>query len=315
MAIKVFCTAPIKRFLPYLKMPSNINLKIAEYATGLELESGLLWCDRHISNARIKLTDVLIERSGGVEQIYQPSIGFDNITIDRSKFDTDISGLWNELEFRKSQLTTAEHTLTLILAHLKNLTQLLNDVKETGSWDNRRYHLEDLCDQNVGIVGFGCVGQGLAKLVQAFGSNVMVHDPYIEIINYERDLITLVDYEKILTSCDIISFHTPLNMETKNMFRQEHISMCSKAPLVVNCARGGIVNEDAIINALNSNQISGYVTDVLENEDPLGVYGTKLVSYSKDNPRVLITPHVGGSSFMYMKNVFQIALDRISNAN
>ena len=313
MSIKVFCTAPINRYLKYLEIPSNINLKVNEYATGQDLMSGINWCNRHISNARIKLSNELFEQGSCVDKIYQPSVGFDNIEIDISKFDINISGLWNEVEFRKSNLSTAEHTLSLILAHLKNLIKLVDDVKSSGRWDNRSYHIKDLCDQKVGIVGFGCVGQGLAHLVRAFRSNILVYDPYIDTSNFINQSVRFVDYYTLLQSCDLISFHTPLNEETKNMFNQDHIEKCSKKPLIVNCARGGIVNESDIIKGLNSETISGYVTDVLEHENPLGVNGNKLVESSYKDQRILITPHVGGSSFNYMKKIFQLALDRISN--
>lgn len=312
MALKVFCTAPIGRFLTELNIPDNIELKVNEYATDRELLDGLKWCDRHISNARVNLNNDVLSKSGDISMIYQPSIGNDNIVLDQIKTDTKVSGLWEEIDFRQSKLTTAELTLTLILAHLKNLIELVKDVKSSGMWDNRRYNLKDLSDLNIGIVGYGCVGQGLAKLLSPFGSKLFANDPFIDPNLQQETSINFCDFEELLKSCDVISFHTPLNKSTQNMLGNKEINACLKMPLIVNCARGGIIDEKAIIEGLNSNKICGYVCDVLEGESPSGVGENPLVRASGKDNRILISPHVGGSSFNYMRDIFQIALDRIS---
>lgn len=313
MSIKVFCTAPIGRFLDVLKTPINIDLKVHEYAVGSELKEGLTWCDKHISNARIMIDDEVLGGCMNVSMIYQPSIGHDNIRLEKLDTKPKVSGLWEEVEFRQSRLTTAEHTLSLILAHLKNHHTLFRDVKNHGFWDNRRYNISDLSDMKVGIIGFGCVGQGLARLLKPFGTEIFVFDPYINSLQFGKSPIKFVDYNDVLSCCDIISFHTPLNESTFKMFGIREIDQCSRHPLVVNCARGGIVEEMAIISSLKTAKISGYVCDVLENENPSGVELNQLVQASKNDDRVLISPHVGGSSANYMKDIFQIALDRVSS--
>ncbi|MDC3092783.1 hypothetical protein OA410_02160 [Paracoccaceae bacterium] len=314
MSFKVFCTAPIGRFLPDLNIPNNIELKVNEYATGKELLSGLKWCNRHISNARVVLDNDLLDRSGNVSMIYQPSIGSDNIAFNDLNVNVKVSGLWEEVDFRHSRLTTAELTLTLILSHLKNITQLIRDVKNSGMWDNRPYYIRDLADLNVGIVGFGCVGQGLAKLISPFGSKIFATDPFIDKDMFREAPVRFRNFKELLKCCDIISFHTPLNNSTQKMLGTKEINECKERPLIVNCARGGIVNESAIIDALKSNKICGYVCDVLEGENPAGVGGNQLLKFSKNDNRVLISPHVGGSSFNYMRDIFQIALDRVASA-
>lgn len=309
--IKVFCTAPINRFLKELKIPPNLDLRVIEYATGKDLIAGLNWCDAHISNARVQIDSSILSEAKNIKYIFQPSIGSEN--LDKSIYSSKIKvdGLWNQIEFRKNHNTTAELAISLILTAIKNFRALTDDVKTSGSWDNRRYFIRDIQHCKVGIIGFGIVGQGLRKLLKGFGCDVMAYDPYLEDKIFLDLDVQKVKLEQLIKKADIISLHCPLNSETYKMLNNESCANMKQNTVIVNCARGGVVCEEMVLDKLAEKTLGAYAADVLEGENPAGVASHNLVQAAEKYNNLIITPHVGGSSYAYMRSIFQLAFDRV----
>jgi D-3-phosphoglycerate dehydrogenase len=310
--INVFCTAPIGRFLDELDVPDNIELRVEEYATGSALEEGLIWCDAHISNARVKLDLGMLSKAKNLRYIFQPSIGNENLSACLRGSSIVIDGLWSQVEFRKSNTTTAEHTLTMILTAMKQFRNLTDDVVDNGLWDNRRYHISDLADATLGIIGFGVVGKGLRQLASGFKCNVLVYDPYIDDDEINDFNVSKVSLETLLEQSDVISLHCPLNKETYKILNSQNCINLKRSSIIVNCARGGVVCEEMVSKKIGNGTLKGYAADVLEGEDPQGVKDHHLVTEASRNMNIIISPHVGGSSYVYMRKIFQLAIDNIA---
>ncbi len=170
-----------------------------------------------------------------------------------------------------------------------------NEYKDT-VWglDNNspfiRFRGKSLNHMTLGLVGCGATGASVAKKAKAFGMNIIAYDPYIDVKNVP-DEITLVDFEKLLSDSDIISVHCVLTPQTKDMFNAETFAQMKDGAYFINTARGELVDEDALINALAVKKLSGAAIDV-----------TRVEPIASDHPllsaeNLIITPHIGGSSY------------------
>jgi len=180
--------------------------------------------------------------------------------------------------------TVAEFTFALILALRRNLVEEANYVAE-GKW--KRITGRDIMGSRMGIVGMGRIGAEVAKRAQAFGMTVLAHDPYLDPDRAKALEVENVELDKLLAEADIVSLHTMLTDETRGLMGAETFGMMKDGAILINCARGELVQTDALIEALEKGKLAGYATDVLDEEPP-----------SPDHPLLgrkdcLITPHIG----------------------
>ena len=147
-------------------------------------------------------------------------------------------------------------------------------------------------------------------MCNCFGANIFAYDPYILNEKFES-FVKSVSLDELLKNSDLVTVHVPANEETNNLISESKVKLMKKNSYLINTSRGGIVNENAIIESLKSGSIAGAAFDVLKNESPYGVSGHPLVDFSKDRDDIIITPHIGGSSFPYMEAIFIHAIDEI----
>lgn len=188
-----------------------------------------------------------------------------------------------------NHITVAEHTLTHILAFFKNYYEEVGYVKE-GKWKRLIQH--EIYGKRMAIFGLGRIGKELAIRAKAFGLEVKVFDPYIDKEFVVKNGLTLCDnLDDLFNDAEIISLHSPLNEGTKSTMNSERFAKLKNCPLVVNTARAGLVDKDAVMAALDKKQICGYVADVMwdepvKSDDPILKY---------DN--VFITPHIASRTY------------------
>jgi D-3-phosphoglycerate dehydrogenase len=182
----------------------------------------------------------------------------------------------------------AEHTMAVLLALLKDLSGT-TALMRTGSWEKSARQTRDADGLTLGIVGYGAIGSRVARLADAFGTNILAYDPYIpdKLPGPGRKL---PDLKTMLSQCDAVSVHCPLNDETRSMIGAAELAAMPRGALVVNAARGGIVDEAALQAALAQGQVAGAALDVFETE-PLPAD-----SVWRTHPNVIVTPHIAGSS-------------------
>lgn len=210
-------------------------------------------------------------------------IGVDNINLESARAHgvkvTNCRGL--------NSNSVAEHTVTLMLALQRNIVQL-NQTTRKGTWE--RVLFREMLSCSVGLIGFGGIAQKVAGKLASFGSPIFAYDTKPDIDKAKELRVTLCDLESVL-QCDIVSIHVPSLPETRHLLNREKLSRMSSGALLINTARGSIVDEEALYAMLVQGSISGYATDVFECEP-----------VQPDNPLLtlnncIFTPHVAAESY------------------
>lgn len=183
----------------------------------------------------------------------------------------------------------ADHTMALILNLLRRISIFNKSVKEDKIWDYNLLgnSLRRISSLKAGIIGFGSIGRLLAKRLKAFDSTVYAYDPYVEDEVFKSAGVLKANLEDIEKSCDIISIHLPLLEETYNIIDRDFLNKLGKKPILINCSRGGLIDQKALEEALEKNLITGLGLDVLADENP-DLTGLKFLK----NENLIITPHV-----------------------
>lgn len=215
--------------------------------------------------------------------IVRPAVGFDNIDIPAAA-DYGIY-VANVPDYCADDVS--DHAIMLILAAVKKLWLLSSNIKK-GVWDfNIAKPIYRLKEKTLGLMGFGKIPQEVGRKAQCFGMKVIAYDPFIKPEFAEKANVTLVDLDTLYSTSDVISVHVPLNNQTRYMVNAEAFKKMKKTAFIVNTARGGIINEDDLIQALQNGQIAGAALDVMEKESRI---------FSTDHPfakmdQVILTPH------------------------
>ena len=188
--------------------------------------------------------------------------------------------------------TVAEHAIALMLMLQRNLYQALNDVK-SGNWAARSaFQSDEVGEKTLGILGLGNIGLKVAKIAEALGMRVIYWAKSPKEVSYQH-----VSKEELLATADIISIHLPLNAETENLINTEALASVKPSCIIINTARGQIVNKAALVDALNTGRLAGYGADVPTSPPPAA--DDPLIAH----PKALITAHVSSLSATTYKNM------------
>lgn len=232
-----------------------------------------------------KVTRKIIESAKNLILIARAGAGVDNIDIDAATH----AGIIVMNTPGGNTLSTAEHTMALLLSMCRNIP-LANFELKQGIWDRKKYIGTELYGKKIGIIGLGKVGKEVATRCKGFGMEVLGFDPVLTQDASQKIGVKLVSLDDLLKDSDIITIHVPLSDETKNLIGKNELNKCKDGVKIVNCARGGIVNEKDLIDALNIGKVSSVALDVFEKEPP--DFPNELISH----PRVIVTPHIGAST-------------------
>ena len=239
--------------------------------------------------------------------IQQPSAGYQHIDIEAAQAQgmpvANVAGA--------NSVSVAEHTIMVALACLKKL--LLSDEKtKAAHWvqdDMANYGVFELMGRTFGIVGMGRVGQEVAIRAKAFGCNLLYYDVQRRPDEEELELeVTYRPLNELLAESDVISLHTPLTPETENLLSEERIACIKHNAIVVNVARGGVVDEAAMARALKEGRIGGAALDVFTTE-PISPENPLL-----DAPNTILTPHLAGATNESRLRIIDFALGNIARA-
>lgn len=203
--------------------------------------------------------------------------------------------LTNHKEFLDSIPSTAEFTWGLILSLIKKIPSSINHVKNY-KWNRNLFIGNQLKEKRIGIIGLGRTGLKVAKYANAFEMDIYYYDPYVNNKLYSK----ISDFQLFLKTCDIFSFHVHSNKSTHHMINNFNISNIKKNSFLINTSRGEIIDQNAVCKAIRSGQISGFATDVLENEY-LNKKNNELIDLMKKGENIIITPHIAGASFEAMR--------------
>jgi D-3-phosphoglycerate dehydrogenase len=282
--MKVLVSDPIaKEGIEILQKGAQVDVR-----TGLskeELISIIPEYDALVVRSETKVTPEVIEAGRSLKVIGRAGVGVDNIAVDAATRRGII--VVNSPE--GNTIAAAEHTMALILALSRNIPQAVASLR-TGEWKRSKFVGVEVYGKTLGIIGLGKIGREVAKRAKGFAMEVIANDPFITTEHAERLGVRLVELEELLRQSDYVSLHVPINKDTRMLLSAERIAMMKPGARLINCARGGIVDEKALLAAVEEGRIAGAALDVFEKEPP-----------DPDDPilkceKIIVTPHLGAST-------------------
>jgi D-3-phosphoglycerate dehydrogenase / 2-oxoglutarate reductase len=250
-----------------------------------ELIGEIAGYDGIIIRSGTKLTAEVIEHAARLKVIGRAGIGVDNVDVPAATKRGIIVANAPE----SNVVAAAEHTLALMLAQVRNIPQADASLK-SGKWERSRFGGVEVYEKVLGVIGFGRIGQLVAERAQAFGMTVLGYDPYVSAERYrELGVDRAADVEDLYRRADIITIHLPKTEETMNFVDREAFATMKDGVRIVNCARGELLDLDALTEAISSGKVAGASLDVFP-EEPF----THHPVFEHDN--VVVTPHLGAST-------------------
>ena len=238
-----------------------------------------------------KVTKEVIERAEKLSVIARAGVGLDNVDIDAATK----RGIVAMNTPDGNTITTGEHTIAMMLALARQIPQATASMK-AGKWEKNRFMGHEFCNKTLGIIGTGRVGSTVASRAQGMKMNVIAYDPFISPEAAEKLGITLATLDEIFAKSDFITVHTPLTKETEGIVNADAFAKMKPGVFVINCARGGIINEKDLYDALVSGKVAGAALDVFVDEPTKNM---ELISLGN----VICTPHLGASTDEAQTNV------------
>jgi D-3-phosphoglycerate dehydrogenase len=237
-----------------------------------------------VTRSETSIQKELIDRATNLKVIARAAVGIANIDVD---YATE-KGILVIHTPGKNTNSAAELTLSLLLAAIRNVVPAHLNM-QNGGWDRHRYTGTELLHKTIGIIGLGNVGHRVAQFCRAFDMQVLAYDPYISDEVFDRHGAQKSSLEEICEKADIVTLHTPKNKETIGIIGAEQIASMKEGVVIINAARGGIIDEAALLEGLRSNKVKAAGIDTWETEPP------------PDNPfagmpNVVMTPHIGAST-------------------
>jgi D-3-phosphoglycerate dehydrogenase len=275
----------------FLKSQPDVEVTVQTGLAGAELADALASHDGVVVRSAVKITAEVLEQCAAsgcsrLGAIARAGVGVDNIDVEAATR----MGIAVMNSASASTITTAEHTFALLIALARHIGPAYATVSG-GGWDRSRFVGTQLHGKTLGIVGLGRIGRTVAQRALAFGMNVQAFDPLINAESALDGQVPLVDsLEALLEAADIVSFHVPKTEATAGMLDRAAFARAKPSLLVVNASRGGIIDEAALLEALDSGQCGGAALDVFDEEPP------PPDSPLRKHPRILTTPHLGAST-------------------
>ena len=232
-----------------------------------------------------KVTAEVIARAKNLKIIGRAGVGVDNIDIPAAT----ARGILVINSPGGNTIAATEHTMAMMLAMSRDIP-IANETMQKGEWNRKKYVGVELRGKTLGVIGMGRIGSGVAKRAMAFEMNVIAYDPYINEERAKALGVTVGTFEDVITKSDFITVHMPLTPDTKGMIGMEQMKRMKKGVRLVNCARGGIIDENDLAEAVRSGIVAGAAIDVYTSEP-----------VTKDHPLVgvpgiVLTPHLGAST-------------------
>lgn len=278
--------------LNLLQSAGNLEVEVRTGLKGEELRKALNEFDGAICRSGVQITAAALEGNHRLRAIARAGVGVDNIDIEVATRQ----GIVVMNTPGGNTVSTAEHTICLMLALSRNVHPAYQSLIE-GRWDRKKFTGAQLSGKTLGIIGLGRIGQAVASRARGLEMKIIGYDPFVTAARAKELGVELVDsIDDMLPVVDYLTVHTPLSDETRNLIGAGRIARMKKGVRLINCARGGIYDEAALVEGLKSGQIGGVALDVYPEEpctsNPL--FGM---------PNVLCTPHLGASTEEAQSNV------------
>ena len=273
----------------------------------LEKSIDVIFCNPNEQS--YKIDKELLENTQ-VKIINSASTGLNHIDTQYcSMSDIAIQCHKNDYELINELPSTSELALGLMMSLLRNIPESVNHTKEYG-WDYTKFVGRQVKGLNIGIVGFGRLGEMFAKFVHGLGAFVYIYDPYKPLENRPKSWYKVDSLEDIFNNCDVVSLHVHVTEETKYMVDKKILGLSKKKPYIINTSRGEIVEELDIISALKDGIISGYGTDVIEDEFG-DIKTSPIIKGMNEGLNILVTPHTGGMTIEGSTKAYKWSINKL----
>ena len=252
-----------------------------------------------IVRGRTKVTKEVLGRGSNLKVVGRAGVGVDNIDVE--------TATTRKIVVVNAPTASTVSVAELAIGHMISLARHLpmadRSVKE-GRWEKKGLEGRELSGKVLGLLGSGRIGGEVAKRAHAFGMEVIAFDPYLSLATADSLGIRLVDKESLFRDADFVSVHAALTPETKGLVGQNELALMKRTAVLVNCARGEIVQEGALAEAVRSGTIAGAALDVFEKEPPTG---SPLLAA----PHVVFSPHLGASTEEAQARAGEIIADQV----
>lgn len=251
----------------------------------------------------------LIGRATRLMAIVSPTTGLNHIDLDAARTaGIEVFHLQGQVDFLRSVTSTAEHTWGLLLALVRHIPAALADVLR-GYWRQDEHRGTELHGKSLGILGFGRLGRMVARYGEAFGMKVRTFEPRpTDLPAYVKRCGSLAG---LLAATDVLSIHVPLNSETEALLGRTELASLPNGAVILNTSRGEIIDEDALLEALESGQLAGAAVDVIADEKTFE--SSPLIGYARTHSNLLITPHIAGATREAVEKTDLFVIDRLRN--
>ena len=263
---------------PSFQVDKNIGLKedqlceiIGEY-------------DALVVRSQTKVTKRVLDAAKKLRVVGRAGVGVDNVDVDAATR----RGIIVMNTPGGNTISTAEHTFSMMMALARNIPQAHGSMK-AGKWDRKSFEGVELYNKTLGIVGMGRIGSEVARRAIAFGMRVLVYDPFLSLSRAKALQVEVVELDEIYARSDFITVHVPMTDQTKGMINKDTMAKMKDGVRLINCARGGIINEKDLYDAIKGGKVAGAALDVYEVEPPKD-------SPLRDLEAVVMTPHLGAST-------------------
>ncbi|MCD6459779.1 phosphoglycerate dehydrogenase [bacterium] len=290
--MKVLISDPLsEKGMEILKREKDLEIVCKTGLSEDELCAEIKDYDAIIIRSGTTVTKKIIESAKKLKVIGRAGVGVDNVDVP----EATKHGIVVMNTPGGNTISTAEQTWALLLALARNTAQAVQSLK-SGAWERKKFKGVELNGKTLGIIGMGRIGKEVAKRARVFNMTVIASDPFISSEMAKKLEVELVSNEDVFKKSDFITVHTPLIDETRGLIGEKAISMMKKGVRIINCARGGIVDEQALIDGINKGIVAGAAIDVYPKEPP---ENQELIAH----PKIVTTPHLGASTLEAQVNV------------
>ena len=267
-----------------LKESPDITVDVKPKLELQELISQIGKYDALVVRSATKVTREVIDAAKNLKVIGRAGVGVDNIDVESASK----RGILVMNTPGGNTISAAEHTMSMLLALSRCIPQANISLKSR-QWEKKKFLGTEIFKKTLGIIGVGRIGGEVAKRAQSFGMDIIAYDPFISKAHAREVGVKLVSFQELIKQADYITIHVPLTPETKHIINRETINQMKEGVKIINCARGGIIDEVALAEAVKSGKVGGAALDVFENEPPFDspVLGLE---------NIIVTPHLGAST-------------------
>jgi D-3-phosphoglycerate dehydrogenase len=285
------CDGLHKNGLELLRSTEGIEVDAPDQWSVEQITAQLSGYDAMVVRSRTKVTAEMLEEAARLKVIGRAGTGVDNIDVATAS----VRGILVMNTPGANAMAAAEHTVALMLAVARHIPQAAQSIRE-GRWEKKRFVGTELHEQTLGILGLGRIGSIVADRAIGMGMEVIGHDPYITPEAAAILGVHWVELDELFARSDFITLHTPQTKKTTRIINSSTIAKMRPGTRIINCARGGLIDEEALYEALKNGKIAGAALDVFSSEPPTN---NPLVSLEN----VITTPHLGASSIQAQANV------------